>query len=76
MRLGFWSANSGRRCNESLSSLGYREKEISETESEVVLIIKGLTDRWRRLDLLDFFGVFLIIKAVSKEVPKVTQGSL
>ena len=37
---------------------------------------KGSTDRWRRLDLLNLSGVFLVVKAVSKEVSKVTQGSL
>ena len=42
----------------------------------VALMTMGRTDRWGRLDLLDFFGVFLVVKAVSKEIPKVTQGTL
>ena len=35
----------------------------------------GRTDRWRGFDLLNFFGIFFVIKAVPKEVSKVTQGS-
>ena len=36
----------------------------------------GPTDWWGSLDLLDFSRVFFIVKAVSKEIPKVTQGPL
>ena len=39
-------------------------------------MIMGLTDRWGWLDLLDFFGVLLIVQTVSKEIPEVTQGTL
>ena len=42
----------------------------------MAVIRKASTDRWRSLDLLDFFGIFLIVKAVSKEVTEVTQGAL
>ena len=42
----------------------------------VAVIRKASTDRRGSLNLLDFFGVFLIVKAVSKEVSEVTQGSL
>ena len=38
--------------------------------------MNGLTDRWRSLDLMYLFRVFLVVKAVSKEVSKVAQGPL
>lgn len=42
----------------------------------MAVIRKASTDRWGSLNLLDFFGVFLIVKTVSKEVSKVAQGTL
>jgi len=42
----------------------------------MAVIRNASTDRWGSLNLLDFFGIFLVVKAVSKEVSEVTQGTL
>ena len=58
--------------------MGYGErnvKGISEGD-KVVFVMKGPTHRWGRLDFLYFFGVFFVIKAVSQEISKITQGTL
>lgn len=56
--------------------LAIPEKNVSGRDDKGAHVISGPTYWWRRLDLLNFFGVFFVVKAVPKEVSKITQGSL
>ena len=63
-----------------LVQLGLSRKGASKGSGRwnygAALIRKDHTDRRRGFDLLDFLGVFLVVKAISKQISKVTQGSL